>query len=97
MQAMEATPVSAPKVVMYVSGWCPYCMQARSLLESKGVAFEEIDIEAVPGARAEMRARSGRSTVPQVFIDENHVGGCDELLALDAAGRLNPMLKLTGA
>jgi glutaredoxin 3 len=88
--------MSAPKVLMYVTGWCPYCMRARSLLESKGVAIEEVDVEAVPGARAEMRSRSGRSTVPQVFIGDNHVGGCDELQALDAAGRLDPMLKSTG-
>jgi glutaredoxin 3 len=88
--------MSPPKVFMYVAGWCPYCMRARDLLESKGVTIEEIDVEAVPGARAEMRARSGRSTVPQVFIGETHVGGCDELLALDAAGRLEPMLKSTG-
>jgi len=92
-----STPVSAPKVLMYVAGWCPYCMRARSLLESKGVDFEEIDVEAVPGARAEMRSRSGRSSVPQVFIGEYHVGGCEELQALDAAGRLEPMLKSTGA
>jgi glutaredoxin 3 len=89
--------VGAPKVLMYVAGWCPYCTRARSLLESKGVTFEEIDVEAVPGARAEMRSRTGRSTVPQVFIGENHVGGCEELQALDAAGRLDPMLRSTGA
>jgi glutaredoxin 3 len=89
--------MSAPKVLIYVAGWCPYCMRARSLLESKGVTFEEIDIEAVPGARAEMRSRTGCSTVPQVFIGENHVGGCEELQALDAAGRLDPMLRSTGA
>ena len=81
---------------MYVTGWCPYCIRARSLLETKGVAIEEIDVEAVPGARAEMRLRSGRSTVPQVFIGGNHVGDCDELHALDAAGRLDPLLKSTG-
>jgi glutaredoxin 3 len=81
---------------MYVTGWCPYCMRARSLLESKGVAVDEIDVEAVPGARAEMRLRSGRSTVPQVFIGDNYVGDCDDLHALEAAGRLDPMLKSTG-
>lgn len=82
---------------MYVTGWCPYCVRARSLLESKGVTFEEIDVEAVPGARAEMRARCARGTVPQVFIGDTHVGGYQELVALDAAGRLDPMLKSTGA
>jgi len=83
---------------MYVAGWCPYCMRARSLLESKGARFEEIDVEAVPQARAEMRARSGgRSTVPQVFIGDQHIGGCEELQELDAAGRLDPLLKSNGA
>jgi len=78
---------------MYVTGWCPYCDRARSLLTSKGAVVEEIDVEAVPGARGEMLARSGRSTVPQIFIGESHVGGCEELHALDAAGRLDPLLK----
>jgi glutaredoxin 3 len=78
---------------MYVTGWCPYCARARSLLESKGVAVEEIDIEAVPGARSEMLARSGRRSVPQIFIGESHVGGSEELETLDAAGRLDLMLK----
>jgi glutaredoxin 3 len=78
---------------MYVTGWCPYCARARSLLESKGVAVEEIDIEAVPGARSEMLARSGRRSVPQIFIGESYLGGSEELEALDAAGRLDLMLK----
>jgi glutaredoxin 3 len=78
---------------MYVTGWCPYCARARSLLEGKGVAVEEIDIEAVPGARSEMLARSGRRSVPQIFIGESYVGGSEELEALDAAGRLDLMLK----
>ena len=86
--------MSAPKIVMYSSGWCPYCARARSLLEERGVAFEEIDVDAVPGARDEMVARSGgRSTVPQIFIGSEHVGGCDELHELVAAGRLDRMLK----
>ena len=78
---------------MYVSDWCPYCARARSLLADKGVAVEEIDVEAVPGAREEMRARSGRDTVPQIFIGESHVGGSDDLQALDADGRLDSLLK----
>jgi glutaredoxin 3 len=85
--------MSAPKVVMYVTDYCPYCTLARSLLEAKGVAADEIDVEAVPGAREEMRARSGRDTVPQIFIGAHHVGGCDELHALDATGTLDEMLK----
>ena len=78
---------------MYVTDWCPYCVRARSLLADKGVAVEEIDVEMVPGAREEMRARSGRDTVPQIFIGESHVGGSDDLQALDADGRLDPLLK----
>jgi glutaredoxin 3 len=78
---------------MYVTDWCPYCTRARHLLEAKGIAAEEIDVDAVPGALEEMRARSGRDTVPQIFIGERHVGGSDELHALDAAGTLDEMLK----
>ena len=85
--------MGVPKVVMYATDWCPYCARARSLLASKGVPVEEIDIEAVEGARSEMEARSGRSSVPQIFIGDQHVGGCDELHALDEAGRLDPLLK----
>jgi glutaredoxin 3 len=78
---------------MYASDWCGYCSRARRLLEAKGVAFTEIDVDIVPGARAEMVARGGGDTVPQIFIGDQAVGGCDELHALDAAGRLDPMLK----
>ena len=78
---------------MYVADWCPYCMRARNLLAAKGVVAEEIDVDAVPGAREEMWARSGRDTVPQIFIGESHVGGSDELQALDADGRLDVLLK----
>ena len=80
---------------MYVTDWCPYCDRARSLLAEKGARIEEIDVEVVPGAREEMRARSGRDTVPQIFIGESHVGGCDDLQALDEDGRLDPLLKQT--
>jgi glutaredoxin 3 len=78
---------------MYAADWCGYCARARRLLESKGVAFTEIDVEAVAGAREEMMARGGGDTVPQVFIAGTPVGGSDELQALDEAGRLDSMLK----
>jgi glutaredoxin 3 len=78
---------------MYVTDWCPYCERARSLLAEKGVTVEEIDVGLVPGSREEMRARSGRDTVPQIFIGESHVGGSDDLQALDADGRLDVLLK----
>ncbi len=77
---------------MYATGWCPYCERARSLFERKNIEFEEIDIEARPEARAEMIARSGRRTVPQIFIGETHVGGSDDLHDLEAAGGLDPLL-----
>ena len=82
-----------PQVVMYVTDWCPYCARARRRLEEKGVSVEEIDVEALPGARAEMIERSGgSSTVPQIFIGASHVGGCDDLEALDASGGLDRLL-----
>ena len=82
-----------PKVLMYATGWCGYCARARALLESKQVEFEEIDVDARPEARAEMIARSGRRTVPQIFIGETHVGGSDDLHDLDASGALDSLLK----
>ena len=85
--------MSARKVVMYTAGWCPYCARARALLDGKGVLVEEIDVDAVPDARREMLTRSGRSTVPQIFIGDDHVGGCDDLEALDEDGRLDSLLK----
>lgn len=84
----------AARVVMYATDWCGYCARARRLLEEHGVAFTEIDIEAVAGAREEMRARSGgRTSVPQIFINDQHIGGSDDLYALQAAGRLDSLLK----
>jgi glutaredoxin 3 len=85
--------MSAPKVVMYATSWCPYCARARQLLGRKGIALQEIDIEAVPGGREEMMSRSGRRTVPQIFIGETHVGGCDDLYDLDARGGLDKLLQ----
>jgi glutaredoxin 3 len=84
---------TAPRVVVYTSAWCAYCARARELLRSKDVAFEEIDVDSADGARAEMIARSGRRTVPQIFVGEVHVGGCDDLHELDARGGLDPLLR----
>lgn len=81
-----------PRILVYRTPWCPYCDRTHALLESKGVAFEEIDVEAHPEQREEMIRRSGRRTVPQIFIGERHIGGCDDLHALDAAGGLDPLL-----
>ena len=84
--------MTTPAITMYATGWCPYCARARALLERKGAAWTEIDIEAEPARRAEMIARSGRRTVPQIFIGAQHVGGSDDLYALNAAGGLDRML-----
>jgi glutaredoxin 3 len=93
MSELQAGSTPQPKVVVYSTGWCPYCSRAKQLLESKGVDFEEIDVEARPEARAEMMTRSGRRSVPQIFIGATHVGGCDDLHELEASGRLDTLLK----
>ena len=80
-------------VVLYTTRWCPYCIRALRLLDSKGVAYTTIDVGENPALRAEMMARAGRNTVPQIWIGDTHVGGCDELYALERAGRLDAMLK----
>lgn len=82
-----------PAITMYATGWCPYCARARALLERKGASWTEIDVEAEPARRAEMIARGGARTVPQIFIGERHVGGSDELLELDRRGELDALLQ----
>ena len=84
--------MSAPPVVMYLRSGCGYCRRARELLKRKGVAYTEIDIESVSGARQEMQQRSGRNTVPQIFVGERHLGGYDDIEALDVRGELDPIL-----
>jgi len=82
-----------PSITIYTKGWCPYCSAAKKLLDDKGVDFTEIDIEKKPEARAEMiQKANGRTTVPQIFIGERHVGGCDDLHALERAGQLDALL-----
>lgn len=83
-----------PDVEIYTTPYCPYCTSAKQLLRQKGVEFTEIGVAGLPQKRAEMTARAGgRTTVPQIFIGETHVGGCDDLYALDEAGRLDPLLR----
>jgi glutaredoxin 3 len=89
---MTGSSGAAPRVVMYATGWCPYCTRARQLLERKQVSFELIDIDGSRELRQQMIARSGRTSVPQIFVGDTHVGGCDDLHALEAAGRLDPLL-----
>jgi len=86
-----------PQITMYSTRFCPYCMRARALLDRKGVAYDDIDINKSATERATMRERSGRTSVPQIFIDDHHVGGCDELHALEREGELDPMLGNTAS
>ena len=79
-------------VEIYTQPWCPYCAQAVRLLQRKGAAFRDINAPHGSPERAEAVRRSGRTTVPQIFIGDSHVGGCDDLMALDRAGQLDPML-----
>jgi glutaredoxin 3 len=85
--------VSSPAVRLYVTGWCPYCERARGLLAKKGVEFTEIDVDEDGKLREEMIARSGRRSVPQIFIGDKHVGGCDDLFALDSSGELDRLIQ----
>ena len=82
------------KVLMYCTAACPFCQSAEQLLVAKGVQIDKVRVDLEPARRAEMTAKSGgRSTVPQIWIGVRHVGGCDDLYALDRAGGLDPLLK----
>ena len=82
-----------PQVEIYTQDWCAYCARAKRLLDSKGAAYREIDAPHGSAARAEARDRSGgRTTMPQIFIDGQHIGGADELMALDRSGKLDALL-----
>ena len=81
------------KIQMYTTAVCPYCVRAKQLLAQKGVTgIEEIRVDLAPERRDEMMARTGRRTVPQIYIGDTHVGGCDDLYALEHAGKLDPLL-----
>lgn len=81
-------------VKMYTTAVCPYCVQAKRVLQSKGVtSIEEIRVDTLPQERVKMMEITGRRTVPQIFIGDTHVGGCDDLMALDARGGLMPLLQ----
>lgn len=81
------------KVRIYTTPICPYCARAKALLTRKGVDFEEVDVYMDAAARKEMMEKSGRRTVPQIFIGDRHIGGCDDLHALDDEGGLDPLLQ----
>ncbi|MEN3163408.1 glutaredoxin 3 [Tistrella mobilis] len=81
------------EVIIYSTPICPYCARAKALLERKGVSYTDIDVYSDRSLRAEMTEKAGgRTSVPQIFIDGAHVGGCDDLYALERAGKLDPML-----
>ena len=85
--------MTQPAVTVYTSHWCPYCQRAKQLLTQKNVVFSEINVEDEPKLREEMIARSSRRTVPQIFIGEKHVGGCDDLIELDRSGELDRLIQ----
>jgi glutaredoxin 3 len=91
MWPLEVVP-AMPKVEIYTTMFCPFCIRAKRLLDSKGVAYAEYDVDMT--GREEMLARAnGRRTVPQIFVDDRHIGGCDDLFALERAGDLDSLLK----
>ncbi len=81
-----------PEIEIYTQDWCGFCARAKNLLNAKGAAFKEIDAPNGSAARAQSVARSGSSTVPQIFINGAHIGGCDDIMALDRAGKLDALL-----
>ncbi len=81
-----------PRVTVYTTTICPYCVKAKSLLKRKSIDFEEINLARQPDLRMELSARTGMRTVPMIFIDDDCIGGCDELYALEAAGELDRRL-----
>lgn len=84
--------VMTAAVTIYTTRWCPFCVRAKSLLQQKGVAFSEIPVDGDSQLRAEMAARAGRTSVPQIWFGDQHIGGCDELFALERRGELEAML-----
>lgn len=80
-------------ITLYVTGWCPYCQRAKQLLTQKSLVFNEINVDDDAEFRREMMARSGQRTVPQIFIGDKHVGGCDDLFALDCSGELDRLIQ----
>lgn len=81
-----------PEIVIYTTRFCPYCVRARRLLDKKGVSYQDIGIDSEPEKRSEMIQRSQRTSVPQIFIDNFHVGGFDDMAELDMDGKLDPLL-----
>lgn len=83
-----------PEIQIYTTRFCPFCVQAKRLLDSKGIEYCELSVDGNPELRAEMQQLSGRHTVPQIWIGATHVGGCDELYTLERSGQLNSLLSV---
>ena len=81
-------------ITIYTTRWCPFCVRAKNLLCSKGVAFDEIAVDGNPALRAEMAALAGATSVPQIWIGDQHVGGCDELYSLERRQQLDSLLRI---
>jgi len=90
---VQQTEVETVKVTMYCTDWCPYCIRAEKLLASKGAIINKINLDDQPDRRAEMVERTGRKTVPQIYIGDRHVGGHDEIVSLDKNGDLDVFLR----
>jgi glutaredoxin 3 len=85
--------VTQPAITLYVTGWCPYCERAKGLLTGKKLVYQEINVDDDAEFREQMVERSGRRTVPQIFIGDTHVGGCDDLFALEGSGELDRLIR----
>lgn len=85
--------MTQPSVTLYVTDWCPYCQRAKNLLTQKNLVFSEINVDDDAKFREQMIARSGRRTVPQIFVGDRHVGGCDDLFELDRSGALDRLIQ----
>lgn len=81
------------KVEFYSADWCPFCMRAKALLDSRGIEYEEINVDRIPGFREKLVEMTGRMTIPQIIIDGEPVGGYDDIAALDRAGELLPLVQ----
>ena len=85
--------MTRPAITLYMTGWCPYCQRAGALLAGKPVDVTRVDVDEDPTLRQQMIERSGRRSVPQIFFGDHHLGGCDDLIALDASGELDRLIQ----
>jgi glutaredoxin 3 len=80
------------EVLIYTTRWCPFCIRAKALLDQKGVSYQEIPVDGDPATRQQMAERAGQTSVPQIWIGGQHIGGCDQLYGLERSGGLDPLL-----